>query len=74
MFDVYVIESKALIVGRPNGIRYAISLERIFDFIEIKEQQLETVFNRCCDLSRLKESNSRLPKSTNWSLDAVRLT
>jgi hypothetical protein len=53
MFDIYVVESDALMVGRPKGILNASMIERIFDFIEIKEQELETGFNRCCDLTRL---------------------
>ena len=53
MFDVYVIDSEALMVGRPNGILDAQTAERIVDFIEIKEEQLEAGFNRFCDLTRL---------------------
>jgi hypothetical protein len=54
MFDVYVIESEALMVGRPKGILDAQMTERIVEFIEIKEEQLETGFNRFCDLTRLE--------------------
>jgi hypothetical protein len=54
MFDVYVIESDTLMVGRPNGILDAQTTERIVAFIEIKEEQLETGFNRFCDLTRLE--------------------
>ena len=54
MFDVYVIESEALMVGRPKGILDAQTTERIIEFIEIKEDQLESGFNRFCDLTRLE--------------------
>jgi hypothetical protein len=53
MFDVYVIDTDALMVGRPNGILDAQAAERIIDFVEIKEEQLEAGFNRFCDLTRL---------------------
>jgi hypothetical protein len=53
MFDVYVIESDTLMVGRPKGILDAAATERICEFIEIKEEQFETGFNRCCDLTYL---------------------
>jgi hypothetical protein len=54
MFDVYLIESDALMVCRPKGILDADTTERIVEFIEIKEEQSETGFNRFCDLSRLE--------------------
>jgi hypothetical protein len=57
MFDVYVIDSEALMVGRPNGTLDAQTAERIVDFIEIKEEQLEAGFNRFCDLTRLDSIN-----------------
>jgi hypothetical protein len=57
MFDVYVIDSEALMVGRPNGILDAQTAERIVDFVEIKEEQLEAGFNRFCDLNRLDGIN-----------------
>jgi hypothetical protein len=53
MFDVYVIDTAALMVGRPNGILDAHAAERIVDFVEIKEEQLESGFQRFCDLTRL---------------------
>jgi hypothetical protein len=53
MFDVYVIDTAALMVCRPNGILDAHAAERIVDFVEIKEEQLESGFHRFCDLSRL---------------------
>ena len=57
MFDVYVIDSEALMVGRPNGILDAQAAERLVDFIEIKEEQLEAGFNRFCDLTHLDSIN-----------------
>jgi hypothetical protein len=57
MLDVYVIDTEALMVGRPSGILDAQTAERIVDFIEIKEQQLEAGFNRFCDLTRLDSIN-----------------
>jgi hypothetical protein len=57
MFDVYVIDSEALMVGRPNGILDAQTAERLADFIEIKEEQLEAGFNRFCDLTCLDSIN-----------------
>jgi hypothetical protein len=55
MFDVYVIESDSLMVGRPKGILDADGIKRIVEFIEIKEVETETGFNRFCDLTRLDE-------------------
>jgi hypothetical protein len=41
-------------VARPTGILDAETTERIVEFIEIKEMDLETGFNRFCDLTRLE--------------------
>src|SRR6266850_7731984 len=57
MFDVYVIDSEALMVGRPNGILDAQTAERIVDFTKIKEEHLKAGFNRFCDLTRLDSIN-----------------
>lgn len=54
MIDVYVIEGDALMVARPKDILDAQTAERIVEFIEIKEEQLETGFNRFCDLTCLE--------------------
>jgi hypothetical protein len=54
MLDVYVIDNVALIVVRPTGILDVVTTEKIVDLIEIKEIELETGFNRFCDLSRLE--------------------
>lgn len=55
MIDVYVIESDALMVGRPKGILDVETTKRIVEFVEIKEVETETGFNRFCDLNRLEE-------------------
>ena len=57
MIDVYVIEGDALMVARPKDILDAQTAERIVEFIEIKEEQLETGFNRFCDLTCLEGIN-----------------
>jgi hypothetical protein len=54
MFDVYVIEGDTLMVGRPKGILDVETTKRIVEFIEIKEIETETGFNRFCDLTRLE--------------------
>ena len=54
MMDIYVVESDALMVARPKGILDAQTAERIVEFIEIKEEQSETGFNRFCDLTCLE--------------------
>jgi hypothetical protein len=53
VFDVYMVPREALLVGRPKGILDVPTAERIIEFVEIKELQSETGFNRFCDLSNL---------------------
>jgi hypothetical protein len=53
MFDVYMINADLLMVGRPKGVLDAAEALRIVEFIEIRETQSETGFNRFCDLTRL---------------------
>jgi len=55
VFDVYMIPRDALMVVRPKGILDAETAERIVEFIELKEEQVETGFNRFCDLTLLRE-------------------
>ena len=55
VFDVYIIPREALMVVRPKGILDAETAERIVEFIELKEKQVETGFNRFCDLTLLDE-------------------
>jgi hypothetical protein len=54
MFDVYVIESDSLMVGRPKGILDSRTAERIVEFVELKEVDSENGFNRFCDLTALE--------------------
>jgi hypothetical protein len=55
VFDVYMIPRDALLVARPKGILDAEMAKRIVEFIELKEGQVETGFNRFCDLTLLEE-------------------
>lgn len=55
MLDVYVIKSEELLVCRLKGFLDAKEAARILDFIDIKELESETGFNRFCDLTRLGE-------------------
>jgi hypothetical protein len=57
MFDVYVIESDAIMVGRPKGVLDASEAERIVEFIEVKELELELGFHRFCDLTFVDRVN-----------------
>jgi hypothetical protein len=52
-FDVYMIKRDALMVMRPGGTLGARTSEKIIDLVEIKEDQVETGFNRFCDLTHL---------------------
>jgi hypothetical protein len=51
--DIYMIKRDALMVVRPRGILGAKTTEEIIDHIEIKEAEVETGFNRFCDLTHL---------------------
>ena len=53
MFDTYMIDKAELMVARPKGILDASESMRIVEFIEIKEVESETGFNRFCDLTGL---------------------
>jgi hypothetical protein len=53
MFDVYVINGDSLMVARPKGILDAAEALRIVEFVEIREAQIETGFNRFCDLTQV---------------------
>jgi hypothetical protein len=53
VFDVYLIESEALMVSRPNGTLDSVDAMRLVEFIEIKEVDMETGFNRFCDLTQV---------------------
>jgi hypothetical protein len=54
MLDVYVIDSAALMVGRLRDVLDANEATRIVEFIEIKEEETESGFDRFCDLTTLK--------------------
>jgi hypothetical protein len=54
VLDVYVIQSDALLVTRPNGILDFKAASEMVAFVEIKELRAETGFNRFCDLTRLE--------------------
>jgi hypothetical protein len=53
MFDVYMIERDAVMVGRPKGILDASEALQIVEFVEIKEIEMESGFDRFIDLTHL---------------------
>jgi hypothetical protein len=53
MFDVYMIEREALMVCRPKRVLDASAAKQIVEFVEIKEVETETGFDRFCDLTGL---------------------
>jgi hypothetical protein len=53
MLHVHVDESDALMIARPRGTLDVEMASEIVDFVEIKELQIETGFNRFCDLTLL---------------------
>jgi hypothetical protein len=53
VFDVYMIPGDALLICRPKGILDAPTAQKIVEFIELKEVESETGFNRFCDLTHL---------------------
>ncbi len=55
MLDVYVIQSEELLVCRIKGLLDAKLASSIVEFIEVKEAESETGFNRFCDLTRLND-------------------
>jgi hypothetical protein len=54
MFDVYMIERDALIVCRPKGILDASEALQIVEFVEVKEKEMESGFDRFVDLTQLE--------------------
>jgi hypothetical protein len=54
MFDIYSIESESLLIARLDGILDSNTAEELIKFVEIKEVEVETGFNRFCDLTELK--------------------
>lgn len=57
MFDVYMIARESLMVCRPKGILDAAGAAQIVDFVEIKEIEFETGFDRFIDLTQLDSIN-----------------
>jgi hypothetical protein len=55
VFDVYMVPRDALLACRPKGILDARTAAKIVDFVELKEVESETGFNRFCDLTHLSE-------------------
>jgi hypothetical protein len=47
------MESARLMIARPRGVFDATMAEEIIEFIEIKEMELESGFDRFCDLNYL---------------------
>jgi hypothetical protein len=62
VFDVFMIPTDKLMVARPKGILDALTAKRIIEFVEIKEVESETGFNRFCDLSHLEGFNLSPPE------------
>src|SRR5271155_5824684 len=62
VFDVFMIPKDKLLVARPKGTLDALIAKRIIEFIEIKEVESETGFNRFCDLSHLEGFNLSPPE------------
>lgn len=53
MFEFHVIQSGSLLVARPKGLLDFEAAERLVDFVELKEEEVETGFDRFCDLSHV---------------------
>ena len=54
MFDVYTINGDKVLVARLRGVLDAPTAEKLVEFLEIKEVEVETGFNRFCDLTHLE--------------------
>lgn len=57
MVDAYMVQSDPLLVCRPKGTLDGEIARRLVEVIEIKEADLETGFNRFCDLTHLEGIN-----------------
>ena len=53
MLEVHVIKEEALVVGRPKGILNGELALEMCEFIEVKEVEMESGFNRYCDMGGL---------------------
>ena len=54
MLDVYTINDDNVLVARLRGVFDASMAEQLVEFVEIKEMEVETGFNRFCDLTHLE--------------------
>lgn len=54
MFELHTVESDALLVSHFKGILDAEAAQRIVEFLEEKEIEVETGFHRFCDLTLLE--------------------
>ena len=54
MFDFHTIKGDKVLVARLRGVLDASMAEQIVEFLEIKEAEVETGFNRFCDLTHLE--------------------
>ena len=54
MFDVYPINADKVLVVRLRGVFDAPIAQKLADFIEIKEVEVETGFDRFCDLTHIE--------------------
>ena len=54
MFESYEIQDARLMICRLKGILDARSAERVVEFIEIKEVEIENGFHRFCDMTLLE--------------------
>lgn len=59
-FDVYQLDDRPLLVGRPRGVLDGELATKIVEFVELKEVLTETGFNRYCDMTRLDGINISL--------------
>jgi hypothetical protein len=57
MFDVYMIDRESLMVCRPKGNLDVTGAAQIVEFVEIKEIEFETGFDRFADLTLLDSIN-----------------
>jgi len=54
VLDVYTINDDNVLVARLRGVLDAEMAEKLVEFVEIKEMEIETGFNRFCDLTHLE--------------------
>ena len=54
MFEIHSIDGDKVCVARLTGVLDAVVAEKLVEFVEIKELEVETGFNRFCDLTYLE--------------------